>query len=126
LQKINEIATTFVCQLNEIACLLGVMNETTAPNKQFVCVERALAIAMVVLLIVAACAFAKIGAFANFDYSHIIGFSCMSLSAFFALIKGTLLSLQCCKSYVRVKAHTRFRCTKVTITEKEKRNAIPQ
>lgn len=58
--------------------------------------ERVLLITALALLIVAFLAIGKVGAFASFDSSSIVGFSCIGATAFIALIKGFFLSLPCC------------------------------
>lgn len=86
--------------------LHGLMHDTTPSSHGFVRGERALVITALVLLIVAALAFGKVGAFANFDSSSIVGFSCLGGVALIALIKGFFLSLPCCKSYIVSHART--------------------
>jgi hypothetical protein len=102
-----------------------IMHETTAPNQQCVRVERALAITVVVVLLLAVCTFARVGAFASFEYSHIIGFSCIGISAFIALVKGSLLSLKCCESYIKFRSNNSFAVGEVTITKEDLKYAHP-
>lgn len=73
-------------QKNSYVHLLHVIHENRAPNGHFVTLERAVVIleravviTTIAFLIVAACAFAKVGAFASCDYSQAIGFSCLVL-----------------------------------------------
>jgi len=105
--------------------LLCVIEATTPKNKHIVRAEKVvLAVTLVALLALAACSFAKVGFFASCDYSHIIGWSCLGLSAAVVLIKGILLSLKCNESYISEHARERFRCKTVVITEEDMQNAI--
>ncbi len=81
--------------------LCRTMLETRARSPQFTHAEGVLAITMVALLVLAACALGRVGLFASFDYSRIIGFSCIGLSASLLLIKAALSSLVCCESSLR-------------------------
>jgi len=110
---------------NSYTRLLDLINATTAPSQEFVCIERVLAITVVALLLLATCAFAKVGVFATFEYSHLIGFSCIGIATFIVFMKGILLSLQYCKSQITVRADHSFTCKPVTITEEDRKNAIP-
>lgn len=106
--------------------LHGLMHDTTPRSEGFVHGERALVITALVLLIVAALAFGKVGAFASFDSSSIVGFSCLGGIALIALIKGFFLSLPCCSSYLV--SHARdsgswVQAKTVTFTDEDRKNA---